>query len=275
MHALEEELVAHVLPDLTMRDISAWNGIPDIPSLGSQIIAVKATEGTGYRSPVFQRDWHNVEIAGKARMAYHFFHPSVSAMSQARFFVDTVNNAGLKSGDCLCIDHESTDGLNAAEVSDAAVAFRGFVEHETNCKLVVYTFDNFAKSGNCAGLGNSPLWFANPSHLPIPLPWHDWTFQQTGVTKGIDDDVCNFKSLEAFYAMAVLPKPPPLGPNQRLVKLTDGKLSTSTLINTADFVTGFKLSSGDAVFEVIEDGLVKPIANINPEQAAALLNPQN
>src|SRR5271166_4300879 len=120
---LEEAISTHLARDLTMRDISSWNGVPDIPSLHSDIVAVKATEGTGYRSPVFQRDWANVELAGKARMAYHYFHPSVSALSQARFFVDTVTNAGLKTGDCLALDHESTDGLDAAATSAAAVAF--------------------------------------------------------------------------------------------------------------------------------------------------------
>jgi hypothetical protein len=258
---IAEVVAPHVEPDLTMRDISSWNGVPDIPSLGAQIIAIKATEGTGYISPVFQRDWINTKVAGKARMAYHFLHPSISGLAQARFFLDTVNNAGLLDGDCLAVDFEETDGLDAEAAGDTAVAFRAAVEKEANCKLVIYTNLSMAESGACANLGNNPLWIANPSrpagNPQIPHPWTKWYFHQWGERKGIDEDICNFKSLEAFYKLAILPKPPPLAPNQRMVRLTDGKMSTTSLVLLDKLVTGFKLQSGDAVFEITEDGAPK------------------
>jgi len=272
-----EELLPHATPPplLRMRDISSWNGVPNIDSLNAQIIAIKATEGTGYTSPVFQRDWVNTKKAGKGRIAYHYFHPSLSGISQARYFLDTVKNAGLEDGDCLCIDHESTDGLDAAAVANAAQAFRKAVESEAKCSLIVYTYIAFAKAGNCAGLGNSPLWIGDPSdppgHPEVPQPWGLWTMQQTGTTKGIDDDICNFTSLETFYKFAVLPTPPPLTPTQRMVRLTDGKTSVESLIDVANFVTGFTDTAGDATFTVTEDGLVKPKPNIDPTQAAAVL----
>jgi lysozyme len=272
-----EELLPHATPapKLRMRDISAWNGVPDIESLPAPIIAVKATEGTGYTSPVFQRDWINVKAAGKARMAYHFLHPSISGIAQARYFLDTVKNAGLEDGDCLCVDHESTDGLNAAEVAAAAVAFKNAVQAEAKCSLVVYTFIDFAKAGNCAGLGNNPLWIADPSDPlgspVVPEPWGLWTFQQSGVTKGISDDICNFTSIETFYKFAVLPTPPPLTPSQRMVELSDGTKTTTSLVDIANFVAGFTMTSGTATLKVTEDGMVKPVPNIDPAQAAAVL----
>jgi lysozyme len=255
---LEGIIHPEVKHELLMRDISGWNGVPNIPSLDASIIASKATEGTGYVSPVFQQDWINTKAAGKGRMAYHFFHPSISALAQARFFLDTVKNAKLEDGDCLMLDHESTDGLDAGSVASAAIAFRHAVEEETNCKLVIYTYINFAETGNCEGLGNSPLFIADPSSPPghprVPLPWHEWTMHQYGQRKGIDEDICHFTNIEDFYKLAVLPKPPPLTQDQRMVKLSDGKQSKETLISLNNFKTGFKMTCGDATFEVTEDG---------------------
>jgi lysozyme len=260
-HAVEDVFTTSA--KLTMRDISAWNGIPDIPSLGAAIIASKATEGTGYKSPVFQRDWLNTKAAGKGRIAYHFFHPSISAIAQARFFLDTVKNAGLEAGDCLALDLEQSDGLDSLQVSKTAQQLRDFVQNEVKCSLIIYTYLNFAETGNCAGLGNQPLWIADPSspegHPRVPLPWTLWSFHQYGVTKGIDDDVCNFTSMETFYKFAVLPEPPPLAPNQRLIHLTDGTVSKDTLVNIENLVAGYKMTAGTAEFAVLEDGLPKSV----------------
>jgi lysozyme len=247
------------MSDLKMRDISAWNGVPNITSLDADIVAIKATEGTGYLSPVFAQDWTNAERAGKARMAYHLLHPSLSSLAQVRFFLDSVKAAGLKDRDGLCVDFEETDGLDAGNVAQKGREFRDAVEKETKCKLVVYTFINFAQSGNCEGLGNQPLWIADPSDLPahprVPLPWTDWMFHQYGQRRGIDEDLCNFSSLESFYKIAVLPSPPPLTADQRMLKLSDAKTTKETLINLNNFVTGFKMTAGDATFEVTDGGV--------------------
>src|SRR5260370_16170846 len=125
---------------LRMGDISSWNGPPDITSLNADIIAVKFPEATGYVSPVAQKDWHNVKEAKKARIAYHFLHPSVSALAQARFFLDHVKTAGLEDFDVLAVDVEVTDGLKPAEVAACAAAFIHEVQKEGKRAVVVYTF---------------------------------------------------------------------------------------------------------------------------------------
>lgn len=238
-----------------MRDISSWNGVPDISSLNAEIIAVKATEGTGYTSPVFAQDWHNVRHAGKKRMAYHFFHPSISALAQVRHFVDTVKSVSLLDGDCLALDHEATDGMPADQVAEQAIKFREAIEKECHCKLIIYTFRNFAQSGNCAGLGKSPLWIADPSHPAghpeVPLPWHHWDFHQYGETKGIDDDLANFDTLAEYDKLAVLPEPPPLHKDQRRISLHDGQTVKETIIHIENFVPGFTMKAGDATFKVL------------------------
>lgn len=241
---------------LRMRDISNYQADVDISKLDCEVVAVKATEGTGYESPAFQRQWKSVENTGKARVAYHLFHPSISAVAQMRFFLNVVEEAGLESDDCLALDHEETDGMPAATVAENAVTARDWTEHETKGKLFIYTYINFAESGNCAGLGDNPLWIADPSSPPgkprVPEPWKDWVFHQYGIVRGIDADIVHTDNVEDLFKYAVLPKPPPLGPNQRIVWLSDGETERDSVINIENLVPGFSFTAGKAEFRILQ-----------------------
>jgi peptidoglycan hydrolase-like protein with peptidoglycan-binding domain/GH25 family lysozyme M1 (1,4-beta-N-acetylmuramidase) len=76
----------------------------------------KATESTSYLDLAFAANWKALAAAGIPRIAYHFFHPAVSAVAQARYFVAAVKAQGLKAGDILAIDCELTVAASAAEV---------------------------------------------------------------------------------------------------------------------------------------------------------------
>lgn len=222
----------------------------------ADVIAVKATEGTGYTSPSFPRQWKRAKELGKARIAYHFNHPSLSAVAQNRFFVDTVTNEGLDAEDCLALDHETTDGLAPDDVSKQAQTFRDAIQDETKCKLIIYTYINFALLGNCAGLGDNPLWIADPSHPPanpqIPAPWKDWLIHQYGINgRGVDLDLCHFDKVDDLYQYAVLPKSPEPGPDMREVYISDGTAEHSTFVHESALVGGFRVSVGDAVFKIL------------------------
>lgn len=243
---------------LKMRDVSNYQGNVHIAQAfpDSHIIACKATEGTGYASPAFQRQWLETQEAGKARMAYHFFHPSIQVAAQVRYFLDTVMTAGLENGDMVALDHESTDGLPPDVVAGAAVEFTGRVDEETKGHCTVYTFLDFAKTGNCAGLGRSPLWIADPSSPPgkpeIPPPWERvWDFHQYGITRGIDDDLANFGNLEALLPLGVLVTTPAPGPDERIVWLSDGTQEIERVIPVAELVQGYSLETGSAVFKIL------------------------
>lgn len=247
---------------LKMQDVSNWQKDVDIKTeaeqAGIQVIAIKATEGTGYVSPSFQTQWQAAKSDKLGRIAYHYLHPSLSAVAQARAFLNEVKNAGTEPGDCLAVDIEVNDGLTPAQVAENAVAFRNEVQKETKCSLIVYSFVNFIEAGNCNGLGSQPLWIADPSssvgNPRVPAPWTLWSFQQYGTQKGIDVDVCNFDSLDILDKFAIVPPPLPLTPNQRMVKLTDGKTSKETLIEIGNLVPGFSVIAGDAVFTITQSG---------------------
>lgn len=201
---------------LQMQDISNWQG-PKAPELvaKNEVLAIKATEGAGFLDPDFENNWRFAETSEKARLAYHFFHPSVPAQVQARYFLDYVDRFGIETGDLFAIDLEVTDGRPPAEVAAAAKQFIEEVNHETGASCWVYTFLFFAESGNCDGLGNNPLWIADPSSPPgrprVPAPWNLWTAHQYGIFRGIDADVVNVEDvaqLAKLGAFRASPNPP-------------------------------------------------------------------
>jgi lysozyme len=249
---------------LKMRDVSSWQGSlseEDIKNLDAEILAVKFTEGTGYLSPVSQSDWHNAKAAGKVRIAYHYFHPSVSVTGQVRYFLDNVKTAGLENGDMLALDHEETDGLSASEVAAAARAFVSAVNEEVKGSCIVYTYLSFAGLGNCDGLGDTPLWIADPSrpagNPTVPAPWKLWSFQQYGITKGTDDDIANFENVDQMSKLGVFVETPVPTADQRTVKLTvsahliEKGSSVERLVNVENLISGFKIETGNATFEIL------------------------
>lgn len=240
---------------LKMVDISNYNADVDLRSLDCDIMAIKATEGTGYTSPAFQHQWLRARELGKARIAYHYNHPSLSAAAQVRYFLDRVTEVGLEDEDCLALDHETSDGMAATAVSEQAVDFRDKIQNESKCHLIVYTYLSFAESGNCIGLGDNPLWIADPSRPPghprVPEPWKDWLFHQYGVVRGVDADLFNSDRLEDLYKLAVLPPEPPPAPDMREVEITDGHQIHSTFVHDSNFVAGFEIHAGDATFKIL------------------------
>ncbi len=95
---------------------------------------------------------------------------------------------------------------------------------------VVYTFLSFAREGRCAGLGDRPLWIADPSapvgHPRVPAPWSKWVMHQFSETGGIDHDVFNgtaddWRALGGQH-VTPHPDPTPLEDDMPTGLLTDG-----------------------------------------------------
>jgi GH25 family lysozyme M1 (1,4-beta-N-acetylmuramidase) len=158
----------------------------------------RLTQGLGASgtvSPDPDAAWNHQQIAanGLHRGAYHFLDPHLPGEAQAQYFVAEHARLGTAAADMFWLDNE-TAGASPAETAACAVAFMGELD-----KLVphnprgVYTFIDFAREGNCAGLENDPLWLAYPAATApsSPPPWHRWTFWQWGQRNGADTDAFN------------------------------------------------------------------------------------
>lgn len=173
---------------LSGTDISSYQS--SIPK--GDFTILKATEGLTVNDSHFAAWWKKLE--GKLRGAYHFAHTGNDPVAEADHFLRVVRAGGLKPGDILVLDHEAR-GASAAHDAAWAQTWCEHVHASVGYKPVVYTFLSFAQEGRCAGLGNYPLWMADPSRTPgnprVPAPWSAWVLHQHSEAGGIDRDVFN------------------------------------------------------------------------------------
>lgn len=204
-------------------DISNVNGAVDLAQLRRDyrldFAILKATEGTGFRDPLFPAAWAAVRELGLARGCYHFAHPAQDAREQADAFTSYVRSNGLLDGDMLALDLEETDGLQPYQVDAWAAEFCRAVAAETGHVVTVYTFLSFAEAGCCASLGRQPLWMADPDSTPgcprVPAPWKTWAVHQYS-SQGIDLDVASYPDAAAMTLALgrIRPAPPTPAPRK-------------------------------------------------------------
>lgn len=197
-------------------DVSNYQGEfnwSSVPGLSFGIYRMTQGLGENTNSPDPDAAWNNEQIRaqGLVRGAYHFFDPTLSGQAQAEYFVTEHSKIGLDESDMMWLDHE-TYGASPVATSAAAQAFMAELDKLVpNNPRGVYTYISFATEGNCAGLGDWPLWLAYPaSSAPMPPPpWANWTFWQWGLRNGVDTDAFNGTAtqLQAWVASYVTPAP--------------------------------------------------------------------
>lgn len=149
------------------------NGAPiDFTALahaGVSGVYIKATESTTYTNPYCAGDVAAARKAGRHVGLYHFFHPGVDPLAQARYFLGAI--AKLDYDLRPAMDFEVSDNLPPATAGARAAAFEATLAHDLRYSPLCYTYPSFDQQGFCGPLGRYPLWLANVSNSPIPAPW--------------------------------------------------------------------------------------------------------
>jgi GH25 family lysozyme M1 (1,4-beta-N-acetylmuramidase) len=172
----------------------------------------KFTEGVTWKSETAPGNWSTMKAQGVHRGAYHFFHPAVSPVAQANYFVSYVNACGgIRPGDMFACDAEISVGddgfefaadramarmhvsllqvprsLQDSAVGDSALAFCTELAELVgpSCPVLLYTYMSFR--GQLAGCAGYPLWIASYSGSPPAdvSPWPGWVMWQNSDTGG-------------------------------------------------------------------------------------------
>lgn len=248
-------------------DISAYQS--SIPA--ADFVILKATEGLSFNDSRFHGWWKTLADEKKPRGVYHFAHPSNSAVAEADHFLRIVADAGgfNKTEDLLVLDHE-TRGSSPAHDSEWAQTWCAHVRQKTGVLPVVYTYLSFAWEGRCEGLGEYPLWIADPSRPAgnprVPSPWKSWLLHQHSENGGIDHDVYNGTKWAGHVASNGGTTYPLLrqGSTDDMVKVLQEKLNAHgakpKLVGDGNF--GLKTEAAVKVFQkankLTVDGIVGP-----------------
>ena len=178
-------------------DVSHHNKTVDwaaIKKAGYSFAYLKCTEGKGFFDPRFLENVKAAKALGIKVGAYHFFHPGMDAIAQARFFLSKVIGLNLDLiHDCDWEDHD--DCGEAAQVSQIKL-FVDYLEKETGHKPMIYTGKWYIDQVDAKDkktplpqwLANYPLWLSDysPSSVAVPKPWNSYTLLQTTESGTID-----------------------------------------------------------------------------------------
>ncbi len=220
-------------------DVSNWQGNinwPAVPSSQFRFAIIKASEGTTYTDPYFQRNWEGAGSRGMYRGAYHFARPAGStiaeidadARAEAYWFVSRIASVGGMGGSMdlpavLDLEYPGDwkSGVSApaykcwfmsqAQLAQWMRTWLGTVHTLTGKVPILYTNSDYWNScdGAPADIASSyRLWLASwgVSNPSIPRPWSSWTFWQDGgapvpgIGPAIDHNYfcCDERSLQAL-----------------------------------------------------------------------------
>ena len=220
-------------------DVSNWQGNidwPAVPSSQFRFAIIKASEGTTYTDPFFQRNWEGAGSRGMFRGAYHFARPAGStiaeidadARAEAYWFVSRIATVGGMGGSMdlpAVLDLEYPGdwraGVSApaykcwfmsqSQLSQWMRTWLSTVHTLTGKVPILYTNSDYWNScdGAPADIASTyRLWLASwgVSNPSIPSPWRSWTFWQDGgapvpgIGSAIDHNYfcCDERSLQAL-----------------------------------------------------------------------------
>jgi len=188
-------------------DVSNHQGNIDwakVKSAGKRGTFIKASEGTFFKDPFFQRNWEQAAHKELWRGAYHFARPGrgPSGADEAKFFCDYVLAFPQLPGDMYVIDLE--EGPPEADLGAYMLNWCETVESRTGVKPLIYSATSMLRAWKLANrddLAAYGLWLAAPDADEFPKPpakwkvtafWqHDWHGKVPGVLGDCDLDVFN------------------------------------------------------------------------------------
>ncbi len=200
-------------------DVSRYQPVVDWVGLargGEQFVYVKATEGTGHRSPTHDDQRANARAVGFVQGAYHYARPAQSSGTlQARFFHA---NGGAWSADgqtlpgALDLEFAETgDPCHGLEPSAMTAWVREFSDEYRRLSgriPVIYTkaevWDTCTDAAR--GFGDHPLWLFDHADVPgrLPTGWERPTLWQRGIVDDLDRNVF-FGTRDQFVVWASAP----------------------------------------------------------------------
>lgn len=128
-----------------MADISSNNGPVDIARYsraGHVAIAIKASEGRGYKNPFHMEQCATAHSFGLTVAHYHFARPGARSISDEIANFRNAYMRGWRPGDYLVLDLEVVEGPNPRVYAEE---FISQLERATGHPVVLYTYEAYRK----------------------------------------------------------------------------------------------------------------------------------
>ena len=206
-------------------DVSNWQGNIDyaqVKSAGIEVVYIKASEGTTFKDPYFERNYANAKANGLKVGFYHFVTATnvQAAREQAQFFASVISG---KTPDCkLAMDFEQfRGGITVSEINEISKVFLETVQQLTGKEVVIYSNLNDAQRVFSRELANQyPLWVAywgSESGLLNSASnwqnWEGWQYTSRGIVAGVNGYVDRNRFTDNIFLEECTNCPPVENPN--------------------------------------------------------------
>ena len=175
-------------------DVSHYQGDIDwaaVKASGIGFAYLKATDGITYVDARYATHAAELKKLGLPHGGYHFYEPKDDPIAQAKHYLGKVAFASGSLPPVL--DVEITSGLKPAQIRAGVMQWLEFVEKQTGCRPMIYSYAAYWNQNLGGEFADYPLWLAD--YAPRPkLPddvktWRFWQHSQKGRVRGIDSSV--------------------------------------------------------------------------------------
>ena len=186
-------------------DVSGWQEGIDLSAVAADFVIMKATQGTGFVSKDFIRQYQQAKENGKLVGCYHYAEGG-DYVAEANHFLDVVGN---RVGEAiLCLDWEGQDNPTFGQNDFNWVkGFCDYVFSKTGVKPLVYIQKSAME--RIDGIGDYGLWIAQyPDYTQTgyqETPWNEGAYacairqySSVGRINGYNGDL----DLDKFYGDA-------------------------------------------------------------------------
>lgn len=175
-------------------DVSMYQGDINWKGLKSEDIAfafIKATEGSSYTDPDFEKNWKEAHSAGIAAGAYHFMSFDTDAKSQTENFINTVPKKRSALPPVVDVELYGNYVSAAPPVTRIRTQLDGILaglEAHYGRKPIIYTNTHIYSTCIAGRYDDYAIWISD-SKMPAELPdGREWKFCQY-TFKGISENI--------------------------------------------------------------------------------------
>ena len=244
-------------------DVSGWQENIDyaaVKEAGIEIVYMKASQGTNFIDPYFERNYTEAKANNLKVGFYHYVtaRTTEEAVIEANFFASVI---GGKTPDVrLAMDFESFGNLNREEINAIALTFLRTVENLTKKEMVVYSNTNDATNIFYGEVSRYPLWVAQ-YEVEQPTPngnwdtWIGWQYTDEGRVNGIK----NYVDKDRFTREILLTDTTILPPVEKPTNPTSPSNTISIIIQRGDTLSQIAKDYQTTVGELIRlNNIVNP-----------------
>jgi len=182
-------------------DKSAWQPITLVDPDGTQFDIIKATQGTGYVSPICDQQYQQAKGWGHKRGVFHYAGGG-DPIAEAKFFLQNIQ--GYLHDAILVLDWESAQNAAYNQHVNWVLPFAAYIYAQTGIRIVIYMSASVLKLADWSPLVNNNygLWIAGypdlrssftlPDFIYSTSPWPFYAiWQYTNSNGALDRDYFN------------------------------------------------------------------------------------